>query len=397
MLLFEEAVAEVEWDTICSKIAENINIHDEFVEILQKAAKKDDLGVVVVTCGIGDVWENVLERHGLRDSVTVIGGGRLTNGMIVTPDVKKRVVQYLQSEKNAFVWAFGDSQLDLPMLEQADQAVVAVCSEEARSRSMDEKLTESITDKGLFARQMLLPSYVKPRLSSKLLSVVHPADVAFEIPLSGTLQLMHATNQPVSKMLTAPTRNRDFAGMALQQAHRRVGHHLATELLPQATGLERYHMISVQNEPTKGHRIRNESKTVIVSLMRGGVLSLKASSKLCLQPRTCTLTTPPTSRTRSTPKLSGRRRTSCSATSSSRTEAPWSTLSGDPRKVEQDCSDCHDGRCCSGRCGGGRRRVGQRLGAVLQCQPGCVEVVGEQVYWEGQDGYRGSLVQYHRD
>lgn len=270
-LLFEQAVRGEDWDTTCDKIAARISIHQAFVDMLRLATEKQGISVVVVTCGIGDVWKKVMERHGLSKSATVVGGGRLKDG-IVTPDVKKRIVQYLQKERDALVWAFGDSQLDLKMLEQADQAIVVVCDQDARSKSMECELTKSVTENGLFARQMLLPSTVEPRLNGLLVSVVHPADITVEIPLTSMLRLIHATNRPASKMLAAPTRAMATKGVALQQAHRRVGYYLATELLPKATGLERYDLLTVLNKMSSGHRIRNERDTVIVSCMRAGDL-----------------------------------------------------------------------------------------------------------------------------
>ena len=148
MLMFEQTVSAEEWEDVCEKIAAKLKINDEFVDLLQKAAKKENVAVVVATCGIGRVWAKVLKEYGLGDAVAVVGGGRLNDGILVTAEVKKQIIEFFQREKNAFVWAFGDSPLDLPMLEEADQAVVIVCNEEARSKSMDKKLTESITQRG---------------------------------------------------------------------------------------------------------------------------------------------------------------------------------------------------------------------------------------------------------
>lgn len=270
MLCYEEMVKEQDRNIVCDTLAQKIKIHPVFTDILLKAAGRENVDVVIVTCGIGGVWEKVLKIHGLSKAMTVIGGGRLKDRIGVTPEVKQRIVQFLQTEQDAIAWAFGDSQLDLPMLKQADQAVVVVCDEKKRSKSMDEELTLAITEQGLYARQMLVPPTVSPRLDGSLLPVVHPADISFEVPLSQNLQIIHANNRPACKMLAAPTRSRDVAGLELQESHRRVGYYLAAELLPKATGLEELDMITVQGTPSKGHRIRNESKTVVVSMMRAG-------------------------------------------------------------------------------------------------------------------------------
>lgn len=114
---------------------------------------------------------------------------------------------------------------------------------------------------------MLLPSSVRPRLNGRVLRVVHPEDIIDEIPLTDALPLVHATNLPVSEVLAAPTRNIKIDGLNLQKAHRRVGYHLALELLPKLTGLEKYEMTSVQEKLTSGHRIRNAGKTIVISCM----------------------------------------------------------------------------------------------------------------------------------
>lgn len=83
-------------------------------------------------------------------------------------------------------------------------------------------------------------------------------------------QLIHATNHPASRMLIGPCRNKDIHDLRLQQAHRRVDYYLAQDLLPKATGLEKYDIITEENKRSKAYRIRNEDKTVIVSCMRAG-------------------------------------------------------------------------------------------------------------------------------
>jgi hypothetical protein len=49
----------------------------------------------------------VLKREDLSESVTVICGGRLADGFVVTPEVKTALVARLQQDHGAYVWAFG--------------------------------------------------------------------------------------------------------------------------------------------------------------------------------------------------------------------------------------------------------------------------------------------------
>jgi uracil phosphoribosyltransferase len=76
--------------------------------------------------------------------------------------------------------------------------------------------------------------------------------------------------KPASKLLTSSTRNVNVHGLALQQAHENAGWCLATEYISQALGVKTFDFTTVQGETTKGQRLVDESKTLIVPLMRGG-------------------------------------------------------------------------------------------------------------------------------
>ena len=80
----------------------------------------------------------------MSDSVKVIGGGRFSDGYFVTPGVKAAVVSHLRDVHDLHVWAFGDGPLDIPMLWEADQAVVVVGDKKKRSTIMDAALATAI-------------------------------------------------------------------------------------------------------------------------------------------------------------------------------------------------------------------------------------------------------------
>ncbi|KAI7084372.1 hypothetical protein KC356_g6822 [Hortaea werneckii] len=123
MLLYEE-LNEQHFLTRCKDVASYATLRPEFVELLQEAAKYPRVAVVVITSGIGLIWDMVLKREGLGDKVKVIGGCRLSDKYVVTPIVKGAAVKRLQSAHGATVWAFGDSEIDLPMLKNADHAFI---------------------------------------------------------------------------------------------------------------------------------------------------------------------------------------------------------------------------------------------------------------------------------
>ena len=276
VLLYEEAVDGQEFDTLCQEVASAVTMHPDFVFLLRSVAKEEHVGAVVVTSGLRRVWLKVLEREGLSKKVEVIGGSRIEDGFVVSAAVKGALVDHLQAVHNIYVWAFGDSPLDLEMLRKADQAVIVVGEEHTRSATMDEALTDAIDSGGLRAKQVLLPSNASPRLDTTklpLIKLTKPAIVDFVLwgPYpNGGLQALHHTDKNAAKLLATPMRDAAVAGPSLREAHRRVGHYLAIENLADVIGIEPCPIQHVQGRTTSGYRLSHEQQTTIVALMRGG-------------------------------------------------------------------------------------------------------------------------------
>ncbi|KAI1908661.1 hypothetical protein LOZ65_006606 [Ophidiomyces ophidiicola] len=275
-LLYEEATDDRLFETICQEAASAISIYPEFKNLLNRLADNKHVGAVVVTCGLRRAWEIVLERAGLSRSVSVIGGGRLTDGFVVTPTVKGAVIDRLRNIYQLHVWAFGDSPMDLSMLRKADQAVVVVGDKYSRSRSMESALMHAIDAEGLQARQLLLPSTVCPRLDLVRLPLINLTDsevinlIFRHYDKPSGLQVLHATDKSMAKLLMTPMRDAANAGPMLRGAHRRAGRFLATDLVADLIGLEEFPIRHVQGNQTNGHRLLHEKDTLIVPLMRGG-------------------------------------------------------------------------------------------------------------------------------
>ncbi|KAH0432072.1 hypothetical protein CcaCcLH18_06727 [Colletotrichum camelliae] len=270
MLLYEDV--EYEFADVCDDVASKVVMYPEFIALLRAAQENSNVGVVVVTCGIRRVWEKVLAREGLS-SVTIIGGGRLTDGYVVTPEVKAAVVSRLQDHHNLYVCAFGDSPMDLPMLKAADEAIVVVGDERFRSKSMDDALLKVIAEDGLRAKQIIVPSTSKMRLSSNVLPVLQLDAQQIVAEFTKTprhLRVFHATENAAAKLLMTPTRDASVAGPSLRAAHHDVGRYLAVEYLADTLGVEEYPIPHVQGHVTLGHRLLDEESTAIIALMRGG-------------------------------------------------------------------------------------------------------------------------------
>lgn len=274
-LLYEELAASQKFDRLCDKVQSEVQIDPRFVKFLHQAAKEQHVGVVVVTSGLGGLWEKMVAQAGLSNTVKVIGGGRISDGYVVTADVKAALIDHLHAVYNVHVSAFGDSPLDLPMLMKADDAIVVVCPEDTRSKAMDVPLLNAINN-GLRACQMPLPRFTdsKPRLDTLTLPVTHLTHTATaERFLARRVRggrLIHATDRASSRLLMTSTRDAAVAGPALRDAHFRIGQYLGTELVTEIVGLEEYPILHVQGNQTTGYRLRNETHTTIVAILRGG-------------------------------------------------------------------------------------------------------------------------------
>ncbi|MCJ1417150.1 hypothetical protein MMC32_003489 [Xylographa parallela] len=223
-------------------------MYPKFVSLLQIVAEQKHVGAVVVTCGLRRVWEKVLEREGLSENVKVIGGGRIDDSFVVSGSVKGALVDRLHDVYDMYVWAFGDSPLDLDMLLKANQPIIVV----------------------------VLPINASPRLDITKLPIVNLTKPEFVYSIlggqhtHGGLQVLCATEMSAAKLLAAPMRNAAIAGPDLREAHRRVGRYLALEFLADVLGLEQPPIQHVLGHQTRGYKLVHEQQTTIVALMRGG-------------------------------------------------------------------------------------------------------------------------------
>ena len=273
-LLYEEGADDEEFDVICEKVASMVSMHPEFTSLLKQVAEVDHVAAVIVTCGLRLVWDKILVREGLSEKIKVIGGGRIADEFVVTPSVKTALVSRFRNVHDMYVFAFGDSPLDLGMLNEAHEAVVVVGDKTSRSKTMEKALQKAIDEDGLRARQALLPPRTLPRLDTQKLPLIHINHEEFIQSIlcrrQTTFRIVDATNRSAAKLLMTPTRDAGVAGPALRTAHMNVGFYLATELVADIVGLEEYEIPHVQGHQTKGHRLRYEQQTAIIALMRGG-------------------------------------------------------------------------------------------------------------------------------
>ena len=278
ILIYEEIANDQEYDEFCQEVASMVTLHPEFVSLLQLVEEQEYISAVVVTSGLRRIWEKVLAREGFSKSLSVIGGGRIADGFVVTAKVKGALTARLRKTHGMYVWAFGDSPLDVDMLHEADQGIVVVGEEWDRSPDMDEALKIAIGVKdGLQARQVLLPNTAKPRLPS-VLPIVKITDPEFIKALLGDkyipsgLKVLCASdkNPRAVQLLATPMRHAAIADPELRRTHRRIGHYLAIEYMSNVIGLEPSPVEQVRGYQTSNFRLFHEEQTTILALMPGG-------------------------------------------------------------------------------------------------------------------------------
>ncbi|KAH8705191.1 uracil phosphoribosyltransferase-domain-containing protein [Talaromyces proteolyticus] len=274
-LLYEEAATDEEFESTCEEVSVATRIHPEFITLFRLIAQQPRVCAIVVTCGLQSVWERVLKKTGLSDRVEVVGSGRINNGLVITPEVKRDVVDHLQSRHGMYVWVFGDNPIDLPMLQKANRAVVVVGNERTRSTTMDGELAHAIEQGGLQAQQALVPMSAVPRLDTVRLPLLNITgdffiDSAFARCVHPVPEVLDATKQKSTNLLMTPTRDASVAGPLLRKTHQRIGEYLAIHYLPDVIGLEKYPTQHVQGRTVDGYRLLDEAQTLIVAMMRGG-------------------------------------------------------------------------------------------------------------------------------
>ena len=276
VLLYEETTDDQDFETLGQDVASEVTMHPEFVSLLRLVAEEEHIGAVVVTSRLRRVWDKVLQREGLSKEVEIIGGGRIEDKLVISAEVKGALVARLREVHHKYVWAFGDSPLDLEMLRKANRAVIVVGEEQSRSTTMDKALMDAIDYHGLRAHQTMLPSNASPRLDTTKLPLMKLTEPDFVNSLlgghnpRGGFQFLCDTDKSAAKLLATPMRDAAVAGPDLREAHRRVGWYLSIEYLVDVIGIEKSPIRHVLGHETRGYQLYHEQQTTIVALMRGG-------------------------------------------------------------------------------------------------------------------------------
>lgn len=88
---------------ICDQVAAAVSLHPELLVFLRELSRYSNVGVVVFSSGLREVWDIVLKREGLPDTVQVIGGGSISNHSVITSEVRGALVFRLRNVHGKYV------------------------------------------------------------------------------------------------------------------------------------------------------------------------------------------------------------------------------------------------------------------------------------------------------
>ena len=257
--------------------AQTIQLYPEFVDLLR--ALPSSVHPVLITAGIRELWLSLLERHELLRRadgsvlMSVIAGNRWGvdgHRYIVTDDSKGLVASTVKECRGgAWVFAFGDSLLDLSMLEAADRAYVALDSKGNRSLMPYLQKVSGSQGESHKVFQLLLgeggghPPHVGIQVGSL-------TTLGTELAANTFNRLMDFSRDHAAQLLATVTRRADVAGPALQAAHEDVGSFLAQRLIANEFEVTAISIPHVQNRVDLGFDIKDGKRVTILAMMRAG-------------------------------------------------------------------------------------------------------------------------------
>ncbi|RVX74435.1 hypothetical protein B0A52_01561 [Exophiala mesophila] len=271
-LIYGEAFDDKDYDACCKQVASEVELYPAILPLIKWTDSSAQATILVITCGQEKVWKQVLQNQAPGCKVVVMGSGRGSNALVITPEIKASLVSYIRNVGRWEVLAFGNSPLDMPMMKAADEAFIIIGNEETRSKSMDDVLTKAITEDGFSAKQVLMTPNATPRLDTTKFPTCDIAGQEFRdnIMSRPKFNVVHYGWDYLAKLLMTRTRDASVSGLALREAHRQIGYTIAIDFVAYAIGLEEYDITHVQGHTVPGYRLRHESSTIIAAIMRSG-------------------------------------------------------------------------------------------------------------------------------
>jgi phosphoserine phosphatase len=111
------------YNLACTESASRVNIYPEFLSFIDTIKEKVQL--ILITSGISQSWQNVINNHSL-DFIHLIGGNYFPTDNFVVDKQAKGIIANVIKNANKKVFAFGDTMIDFEMLKAADYAYLVL-------------------------------------------------------------------------------------------------------------------------------------------------------------------------------------------------------------------------------------------------------------------------------
>jgi phosphoserine phosphatase len=127
--LYYSKIEIEKYNLACTESASRVKIYPEFLSFIYTIKEKVQL--VLITSGISQSWQNVINNHSL-DFMHLIGGNYFPTDYFVIDKQAKGIIATAIKNANKMVFAFGDTMIDFEMLKAADNAYLVVNEKQNR-------------------------------------------------------------------------------------------------------------------------------------------------------------------------------------------------------------------------------------------------------------------------
>jgi hypothetical protein len=121
--LYYSKIEKEKYNLGCIESARQVNIYPEFLSFINSVKHKVEF--ILVTSGIKQSWQNVINNHSL-DFMHLIGGNYLHTDNFVIDKQAKGIIANSIKNANKKVFAFGDTMIDFEMLQSANNSYLVV-------------------------------------------------------------------------------------------------------------------------------------------------------------------------------------------------------------------------------------------------------------------------------
>ena len=121
--LYYSKIEKEKYKLACTASASRVNIYPEFLSFIDTI--KDKVQIILITSGITQSWQNVINNHSL-DFMHLIGGNYFPTDNFVIDKQAKGIIANAIKNANKKLFAFGDTMIDFEMLKEADNSYLVV-------------------------------------------------------------------------------------------------------------------------------------------------------------------------------------------------------------------------------------------------------------------------------